>query len=91
MLAHNAIGVTPTHLDDLASKVYRQAKIDGSLQFEALLFGDAPPDPLFGRFVGDYSGLDGLGKRLYEGWLRLGFYSSHALSWVIVFSHLCFF
>ena len=62
MLAHDAIGVTPTHLDDLASKVYRQAKIDGGLQFEALLFSDASPDTFFGRLVGDIRGVDGLWK-----------------------------
>ena len=62
MLAHDAIGVTPAHLNDLAGEVYRQAKIDGSLQFEALLFCDAPPYTFFGRSVCDIRGLDGLWK-----------------------------
>ena len=62
VLAHDAVGVAPAHLNDLAGEVYRQAKIDGGLQFEALLFSDASPDTFFGRLVGDIRGVDGLWK-----------------------------
>ena len=87
VLTHDAIGVAATHLDDFACEVYRQAKIDGSLQFVALLLGDAPPDTLFGRFIAAHSGLDGLGKLCLDGYLCLWLYREHDLPWVIVRHH----
>ena len=91
VLTHDAIGVTATHLDDFACEVYRQAKIDGSLQFVALLLSDAPPDTLFGGFVAAHSGLDGLGKLCLDGYLCLWHYCGHDLPWVIVLYHCVYY
>ena len=91
VLTHDAIGVTAAHLDDFACEVYRQAKIDGSLQLIALLLGDAPPDTLFGRFVCAHSGLDGLRKLCLDGYMCLWLNRGHNLPWVIVLYHCVYY
>ena len=91
VLTHDAVGVTSAHLDDLACEVHRQTKIDGGLQFEALLLGDAPPDTLLCWVSGGRRGLNCLWEWCLDGYLGRGIYRGHDLSWVDVVPHCCLF